>query len=71
MPVAKFSANIWALQKVGNIEFLGDKADSKEAREEIVVTGLTLFYCMCLRTNNILNLFGAIFSRPGPIKQPS
>jgi hypothetical protein len=71
MPVAKFSANIWAVQKVGNIEFLGDKADNKEAREEIVVTGLTLFYCMCLRMNNILNLFGAIFSKPGPIKQSS
>jgi hypothetical protein len=71
MPVAKFSANIWAVQKVGNIEFLGDKADNKEVREEIVVVGLTLFCGMCLRMNNILNLFGAVFSRPGPIKQAS
>ena len=69
MPVAKFSANIWAVQKVGIIEFLGDKANSKEAREEIVVTGLTLFYCMLLRTSSILSFFGAIFARPGPIKQ--
>lgn len=69
MPVAKFSANIWAAQKVGNIEFMGDKADCKEAREEIVVAGLTLFYCMLLRTSSILSFFGAVFARPGPIKQ--
>lgn len=64
-PVAKFSANIWAVKKVGNIEFLGSTSDA--ARDEIVVTGLTLFYCMVLRTNSILSLFGAIFLRPGHV----
>lgn len=66
MPVAKFSANIWAVSKVGKIEFVGSRAASSDAiRDEIVVTGLTLFYCMMLRTSSILSLFGAIFSRPG------
>lgn len=63
LPVAKFSANIWAVKKVGNIEFLGPKAGSEAAREEILVTGLTLFYCMMLRMNNVLSLFGAVFHR--------
>ena len=65
-PVARFSANIWAVKKVGNIEFLGPKATSLAVRDEIVVTGLTLFYCMILRTSSILSFFGAIFARPGP-----
>ncbi|KAG5292802.1 hypothetical protein I7I48_05000 [Histoplasma ohiense] len=74
MPVAKFSANIWGLKKVGYITFMGSNTHGAHAaggnvsdavREEIVVTGLTLFYCMVLRTNSVLSLFGAIFSRPG------
>ncbi|KIX00094.1 uncharacterized protein Z518_10231 [Rhinocladiella mackenziei CBS 650.93] len=63
-PVAKFSTNIWMVKKVGNIEFM-DKNISDELRDEIVVTGLTLYYCMATRVNNIFNLFGAVFSRPG------
>ena len=61
MPVAKFTACLWAMKKVGKIEFLGPKADSDAVRDEIVVTGLTLLYCMLLRTNSILSLFGAVF----------
>ncbi|KAI4230679.1 MAG: hypothetical protein L6R40_007977 [Gallowayella cf. fulva] len=68
MPVAKFSANWWTLKKVGKIEFLGPKATSTAVREEIVVTGLTLLYCMLLRMNSLLSFFGAIIARPGPIK---
>lgn len=66
-PVAKFAANAWSVKKVGKIEFMGPKAMSQAARDEIVVTGLTLFYCMVLRTNSILSLFGAIIARPGPL----
>ncbi|KAJ5500259.1 hypothetical protein LT330_002264 [Penicillium expansum] len=65
MPVAKFSANAWGVTKIGKIEFMGPKADDRAAQEEIMVTGITLFYCMMLRCNNIFNLFGAIFARPG------
>ncbi|OAX79476.1 hypothetical protein ACJ72_06207 [Emergomyces africanus] len=73
MPVAKFSANVWGVKKIGYFTFMGSNIPSAcaighisdEVREEIVVTGLTLFYCMVLRTNNIFSLFGAIFSRPG------
>lgn len=68
MPVAKFSADTWAMKKVGNIELIGPKATSPAARDEIVVIGMTLFNCMVLRSASILSLFGAIFSRPGPIE---
>ncbi|TVY52986.1 hypothetical protein LCER1_G005143 [Lachnellula cervina] len=64
LPVAKFSAAVWAVTKIANIEFLGEKAMTDEARDEIVVTGITLYCCMLLRCNNVLSLFGAIFSRP-------
>ncbi|KAJ5130219.1 uncharacterized protein N7515_006258 [Penicillium bovifimosum] len=65
MPVARFAANCWALTKVGKIEFIGPKAESRAAQEEIMVTGITLFYCMMLRANSIFNFFGAVFARPG------
>lgn len=68
-PVARFSANIWATKKIGSIEFLGPKADDSAAREEIIVTGLTLFYCMVVRTSSLLSFFGAIFSKPGASKK--
>ncbi|KAJ5294350.1 hypothetical protein PENANT_c006G03867 [Penicillium antarcticum] len=64
-PVARFSANQWAVSKVGKIEFDGPKAHDQAAQEEIFVIGLTLFYTMILRTTNIFNFFGAIFARPG------
>ncbi|KAJ5619086.1 hypothetical protein N7510_003070 [Penicillium lagena] len=62
--VAKFSANMWAVKKVGQIEFLGPKANDPAVRDEIVVTGVTLAYCMWLRVNNVFNLVGSIFLRP-------
>lgn len=70
-PVAKFSANCWALKKMGSIEFIGPKANDPAAREEILVVGLTLFSCMLLRINNIFNFFGAIFARTGPLEKES
>ncbi|KAL8838544.1 MAG: hypothetical protein Q9170_002086 [Blastenia crenularia] len=69
VPVAKFSANLWTLKKIGNIEYLGPKANSQAAREEIIVVGLLLAYTMILRTTSILSFVGAIFARPGPIKK--
>ncbi|TVY71257.1 hypothetical protein LSUE1_G007152 [Lachnellula suecica] len=69
-PVAKFSANIWALRKLGNIEFMGPKAlNSAAAREEILVMGMTLYYCMAMRMNNPLSLLGAVFSSPGQLEK--
>ena len=56
------------MKKLGTIEFMGPKAGDAAARDEIVVTALTLFYCMMLRTNNILSFFGAVFARPGPLE---
>jgi len=70
MPVAKFSANLWTLKKVGNIEFMGEKtATSEAARQEIIVTGMTLMYTMAIRTSSLFSFFGAFFARTGPIDE--
>ncbi|KAF4984512.1 hypothetical protein FZEAL_321 [Fusarium zealandicum] len=66
-PVAKFSSNLWAIKKMGNIEFMGPRAHDRAAQEEILVVGMTLFTCMCLRINNLLSFFGSIFAQTGPI----
>ncbi|KAL8872021.1 MAG: hypothetical protein Q9174_002277 [Haloplaca sp. 1 TL-2023] len=71
MPVAKFKANWWSLHKIGVIEFVWDREISEAMRDEIVVTGLTVMYCMVIRTCSILGLFGALAARPGPIKEGS
>ncbi|KAI5357226.1 hypothetical protein Slin15195_G054650 [Septoria linicola] len=64
-PIARFSSNIWAVKKVGSIDFMGNP--SQELKEELVVAGVTLFYCMLSRSQNIFAFFGAIFADTGPI----
>ena len=59
--VARISANMWAMKKLGKIEMMGPRAYDDAARDEIVVVGLTLVYCMWLRVNNPLNLVGSAF----------
>ncbi|CAG8012254.1 unnamed protein product [Penicillium olsonii] len=63
--VAKFTGNPWGVTNIGKIEFDGPKKHDRAAQEELLVTGITLFYCVMIRCNSIFNLFGAIFSRPG------
>jgi hypothetical protein len=66
MPIAKFAINWWALTQVGTFYFDKSAGEvSKEARDEVVVTGLTLMYVMCARMNNPLNLLGSMFAKPG------
>jgi hypothetical protein len=64
-PVARFSANAFSFVKVGDIEFVGPKANDTAARDEILATGLTLFYCIVLRSSSIVSFFGALFASPG------
>jgi hypothetical protein len=64
-PVARFSANAWSFNKVGDIEFVGPKANDTAARDEILATGLTLFYCIVLRASSIVSFVGALFASPG------
>lgn len=71
MAVARFSANAWATSKVGNIKFMGPRATEQGVRDENVVTGLTLFYCMVLRPNSLLSLIGAMVAQPGPLDKES
>ncbi|KAL2868905.1 uncharacterized protein BJX67DRAFT_379840 [Aspergillus lucknowensis] len=69
--VARYRAKIWGVKKIGYIEFADSEAEgtlSEAARDEIVVTGMTLFYCMWLRVNNIFSLFGSAFHRTGGSK---
>lgn len=66
--VAKFSCKIWGMKNIANIEFVGDLAHDKAAREEIAIVGMTLMYCMAVRTSSLASLFGALFARPGPIE---
>ncbi|KAF2159378.1 hypothetical protein M409DRAFT_60845 [Zasmidium cellare ATCC 36951] len=65
IPVARFSSNVWAVRKLGFIELMGEKAGDPAAREEITVVGLTIYYTMLLRMNNIFQLFGAVAAKPG------
>lgn len=67
--VARFFASAWRINKIGYIEFVGPKAMDRLAREEILVTGLSLYYAIMYRAGSILQLFGGVFSRPGPIKK--
>lgn len=69
MPVARFMTRVWALKNYGRIEFMGPRAGSEALRDEIVVTGLTLVYCMALRSASILSFFGAFFASPGHDKK--
>lgn len=69
MPVARFMTNVWATKQYGRIEFTGPRAGSEALRDEIVVTGMTLVYCMALRSASILSLFGALFASPGHDKK--
>jgi hypothetical protein len=65
-PIARWSANMWAVKKLGQIEFMGEETATNEAlREELMVMGLTLYYEMMYRINSVLALFGAVISRPG------
>ncbi|KAJ4335556.1 hypothetical protein N0V95_008870 [Ascochyta clinopodiicola] len=69
IPIAKFSANLWALKEVGNFHFEKSAAEvSKEVRDEIVVIGLTIFYVMAVRMNNPLHLLGATFAKAGKVE---
>ncbi len=67
-PIAKFSANIWAVKEVGNFYF-EKPADqiTDAARDEILITGTTLLYTMVTRMNNPLNLVGAAFAKTGKV----
>jgi hypothetical protein len=68
LPLAKFSANWWALTEVGNFYFMKPKEElSPDMIEEAVFTGLTVLYMMAVRMNNPLNLVGAAFAKPGKV----
>jgi len=64
-PVAKLTPKYLGMRNIATIEFLGPKADDPLARDEVVVTGLTLYMCMCYRASNIVPLVGALTARPG------
>lgn len=64
-PVARFRSNVWAVKKLGLIEFMGDYP--AKTKEEICITGFSVYYNMLLRINNVFQFFGAIGAKTGPI----
>jgi hypothetical protein len=64
-PVARFRSNVWAYKRIGIIEFMGDF--SQLAKEEICITGCTVFLNFLQRVNNVFQLFGAIGAKTGPL----
>ncbi|KAJ5093169.1 hypothetical protein N7456_009030 [Penicillium angulare] len=68
-PVAKFSANLWGIKKLGKIELMGPLAHDEAFRDEMVIVGMTLAYTMVIRMNNIFSLFGSLFGSPGHDKK--
>jgi hypothetical protein len=64
-PVARFRSNVWAYKHIGIIEFMGDFGQL--AKEEICVTGCTVYLNFIQRANNIFQVFGAIGAKTGPL----
>jgi hypothetical protein len=69
-PVAKVTANIFAMKKVGTIEVYAPHAPLSDAqRDEIVLTGLTLMYLVTARSSSITMFFNSLFADTGPIEK--
>jgi hypothetical protein len=64
-PLAKFTANLWGLKKLGKVELMGPRANDPAFRDEMVITGILVGYTMIWRANNIFQLFGSLFGKPG------
>jgi len=64
-PVARIRSNVWAYKHIGIIEFMGDF--SQLAKEEICITGCTVYLNFIQRANNIFQIFGAIGAKTGPL----
>ncbi|KAJ5524343.1 hypothetical protein N7494_010993 [Penicillium frequentans] len=69
MPVAKFTANLWGVKKIGKIELMGPSSHEEGVRDEMLITGMTLAYCMVVRASNMFNLLGSIFGDPAHDKK--
>jgi len=65
-PVARFHSSFWAIRKLGFLEFMGEY--SAETKEEICITGFSVYYNTLLRMNNFFQLAGAIGGKVGPIE---
>jgi hypothetical protein len=65
VPVARLRSNVWAYKHIGIIEFMGDF--SQLAKEEICITGCTVYLNFLQRANNLFQLFGAIGAKTGPL----
>lgn len=64
-PVARIRSNVWSYKHIGIIEFMGDF--SQLAKEEICITGCTVYLNFIQRANNIFQVFGAIGAKIGSL----
>ncbi|KAJ5641675.1 hypothetical protein N7490_005675 [Penicillium lividum] len=66
MPISKFAARLWGMKKIGQIELMSPLSHEEVLRNEMLITVMTLAYCMVVR---IFSLLGSIFGDPGHDKK--
>lgn len=63
--VARYNTKYLAAKKYATIELFGPKAWDSLATEEVLITGLTMYFCMIYRVSSPVPLVGALVSRGG------
>ena len=61
--MAKFTGKMWHARKFSELELVGEKANTAAARDEVLVTGLSIYYQAAVRSSNWMNLVGSAFYR--------
>ncbi|KAF2110297.1 hypothetical protein BDV96DRAFT_583783 [Lophiotrema nucula] len=63
--VAKFLPKYLGVRKWATIQMYGPRAWDSLATEEVIITGLSLYFCMIYRASSPVPLVGALTSRKG------
>ncbi|KAF2732870.1 hypothetical protein EJ04DRAFT_513619 [Polyplosphaeria fusca] len=63
--VARFNPKYFGIKKFASVEMFGPLAWDKQATEEVLITGLSMYMCMVYRSMSWVPLVGAIVARPG------
>lgn len=63
--VARYNTKYLGVKKYATIELFGPNAWDSLATEEVIVTGLTMYFCMIYRVSSPVPLVGALVSRGG------
>ncbi|KAF2689127.1 hypothetical protein K458DRAFT_413427 [Lentithecium fluviatile CBS 122367] len=63
--VARFNPKYLGVRNIASIELFGPKAWDARAAEEVVITGVTLYFCMIYRASSLVPFVGALVTRTG------